>query len=245
MVKLYTYSIMPFGIILVGHICIIVKVVASEKTARMRIVQSNSTDAHTNARGFRLVTGVLPPVQTTSAKIFTIAPPGNLGRSEEQTTGPASITAMLLTLNAVFFVCTFPIVAFFITRSLIHPYSSLAVEAKMLLFEAISEMFMYTNHAVNFFLYFLSGSNFRRETKALLRFQNRQERDDEIAVHRTGKSIQVGAVITNVEPMPGQSCSQNEDQSVPMTIRSLTISTDVEPFRGQSSSQKNMINQYP
>jgi hypothetical protein len=86
---------------------------------------------------------------------------------EKKPSGASSLTAMLLTVNAVFLLCTTPAMVFFVTKTFNFPYATRAIEANMILFSAMSEMLMYTNHAVNFLLYFLSGSDFRHQTKVL------------------------------------------------------------------------------
>jgi len=89
----------------------------------------------------------------------------------------SSVTIMLLTVNAVFIVCTTPISVFLIgmpywtKTSKDHPRDSIAW--------AIVNLLMYLNHTVNFILYFLSGARFRRKLREL--FSGKPNRRDSMA----------------------------------------------------------------
>ncbi|XP_052820166.1 FMRFamide receptor-like [Mya arenaria] len=74
----------------------------------------------------------------------------------------ASVTMMLLTVNAVFVLCTTPISIFLIGM----PYwvdSAQGFTSVQAIGWAIVNLLMYLNHAINFILYFLSGTKFRQK----------------------------------------------------------------------------------
>ena len=80
----------------------------------------------------------------------------------------SSMTAMLCTLNTVFFITTLPISIYNIGYT--YWYSTLDQHsiAKLELWWSVVNMLMYTNNALNFLLYSLSGSRFRKELKRVV-----------------------------------------------------------------------------
>lgn len=83
----------------------------------------------------------------------------------------SQMTAMLVTLNVVFMVCVTPMMLalpYFMKRAVSSDNGGNRVFE---LIWAIVNMMYYTNSAVNFILYFLSGARFRREVKLLLNIQ--------------------------------------------------------------------------
>ncbi|XP_061179616.1 cysteinyl leukotriene receptor 1-like [Saccostrea echinata] len=79
----------------------------------------------------------------------------------------SSVTSMLLATNATFMILTLPIMIFLI----VEPYhvANEDVTANMHLTWAIVNICDYTDHSVNFFLYCLAGTTFRRELRKLLK----------------------------------------------------------------------------
>lgn len=119
-------------------------------------------------------TRVAPPSRSTGAK------------HADKT---SQMAAMLLTLNAVFCVCVTPISIYLIGEP--HWLKTIEThheEAVLTLWWAIVNSFMYLNNTLNFVLYFLSGSRFRREVKAL--FCGGQ-----------ALSLFVGATLTRAAPL--------------------------------------------
>ena len=80
----------------------------------------------------------------------------------------SSMTAMLCTLNTVFFITTLPISIYNIGYTYWYSITDPKVIAKLELWWSVVNMLMYTNNALNFLLYSLSGSRFRKELKRVL-----------------------------------------------------------------------------
>ena len=80
----------------------------------------------------------------------------------------SSMTAMLCTLNTVFFITTLPISIYNIGYTYWYSTTDPHVIAKLELWWSVVNMLMYTNNAVNFILYSLSGSRFRKELKHVM-----------------------------------------------------------------------------
>ena len=80
----------------------------------------------------------------------------------------SSMTAMLCTLNTVFFITTLPISVHNIGYTYWYSTTDPHVIAKLELWWSVVNMLMYTNNALNFLLYSLSGSRFRKELKRVL-----------------------------------------------------------------------------
>lgn len=78
------------------------------------------------------------------------------------------ITLLLVLLSTVFFVNTAPLAIFLAAQSFFFgEVTSDEEAAKIDLAYVIVNLFMYLNSAINFILYFLSGSRFRADVKAL------------------------------------------------------------------------------
>ena len=77
----------------------------------------------------------------------------------------SSLTAMLLVLNTVFLITTLPISVYNIGYNHWVYTSNHQTIASLELWWAIVNMLMYTNNSVNFLLYCLSGSRFRKEAQ--------------------------------------------------------------------------------
>ena len=79
----------------------------------------------------------------------------------------SSMTAILVTLNTVFLLTTLPISVYNIGDAYWSTTEDQRVKARLDLWWAVVNMLMYTNNAVNFLLYSLSGSQFRQEVKRI------------------------------------------------------------------------------
>jgi hypothetical protein len=83
--------------------------------------------------------------------------------------GSTKITIMLLTISFTFLVTTLPMNISSIVSALAGSHASNSHEAsKYKLARTITELLMYTNHSINFFLYLLTGQKFRQQLKILL-----------------------------------------------------------------------------
>lgn len=83
----------------------------------------------------------------------------NEANSRRQRNRNSNMTAMLLSVNISFLVCTLPVSVYYICESFFMD----ADPSLMNLLETISSLLMYMNNAISFFLYCLSGTKFRRE----------------------------------------------------------------------------------
>lgn len=80
-----------------------------------------------------------------------------------------SMTYMLLSVTIYFIVVTTPVFIFTMVETVKLHRSTLDrhYHAKLQLADAITTMFFYLNHSINFFLYCLTGRRFRKELKAM------------------------------------------------------------------------------
>ena len=80
----------------------------------------------------------------------------------------SSMTTMLCTLNTVFLITTLPISIYNIGYTYWYSTQDQRTIAYLELWWSVVNMLMYTNNALNFLLYSLSGSRFRKELKRLV-----------------------------------------------------------------------------
>ena len=79
------------------------------------------------------------------------------------------LTVMLLTISFTFLLTTLPVNISLIATAFWNPYvKDLKVVAKFTLIRTITELLMYTNHSMNFFLYCATGQKFRQQLGWLL-----------------------------------------------------------------------------
>ena len=88
-----------------------------------------------------------------------------------------SMTAMLLTLNTVFLLTTSPVSVYNIGYPQWSSVDTAQNYANLDFWWAIVNMLMYTNNALNFLLYCLSGTRFRREVKRAFHQSSNVSRD--------------------------------------------------------------------
>ncbi|WAR24765.1 NMUR1-like protein, partial [Mya arenaria] len=111
---------------------------------------------------------IIARVCMSKYKIRNQIVPSGLTTRQTQKDKTSHLTAMLMTLNVVFFICVSPICIFFISRPYWLKYIKTPYDtAIVMLWWAVINCFMYLNNTLNFVLYFLSGSRFREETKML------------------------------------------------------------------------------
>jgi len=100
--------------------------------------------------------------KTKAAVVPAVA--GGRARGAGGTQGKqSSMTAMLFTLNVVFLVSTSPVSIYNIGYTYWMTDATPAKIARLDFWWAVVNMFMYTNNSLNFLLYCLSGTKFRRE----------------------------------------------------------------------------------
>lgn len=138
--KLASYSMLPFAAILTLNVLIIVRLKWSDLVSSMRTYDDCST--------------------TTAAAAASCNASLTLGRH-------AKITYMLLTVSFAYLLFTGPFTVFVLTtpRDVVEGN----VRAKLMLVKAIFFLMMYSNHAVNFFLYCLTGRKFRYELREVFK----------------------------------------------------------------------------
>ena len=89
-------------------------------------------------------------------------------KSTSGATSNANITVMLLAVSFTFLLLTSPVVIVLLYEGYYLLPSSNVEKARSHLVHAVVDNLMYTNHAINFLLYCLSGRRFRRELGKLL-----------------------------------------------------------------------------
>lgn len=142
----------------------------------------------------------------------------------------SQLTAMLMLLNAVFFINIAPISIFLVGSSYWNETSKTEHEEAIYdLWWAIVNMFMYLNNAVNFVLYFLSGSRFRAEVRSLF-------------CGGRGKSIFRGGTTSKVGPARGTSQTHTHTQE---ELSAADNSADIKSSRNLSASVKTICQTFP
>ena len=126
-IKLASYSLVPFAIILILNVAIVVRLRCG-KAASMVL---RSSSGHS---------GALQPAMTSK------------------------VTYMLLAVSATWLVLSGPFTIYMFVLALVDINNALSL-ARYRLFRTICFQLMYANHAVNFFLYCVTGRKFRRELR--------------------------------------------------------------------------------
>jgi hypothetical protein len=151
-IDLCAFCAFPLTIIVVGNGLILFKLINSQRKLRPRHVQTSSVDHESGQK----------PLSGQCSKI-------------------SSTTSMLFALNTVFLLSTLPISIYNIGYTHWANVANEHGNAKLDLWWAIVNMLMYVNNSMNFLLYCLSGTKFRREVFRIF-FQWRQNRVDIINV---------------------------------------------------------------
>ena len=123
-------------------------------------------------------------------------------RSEEQrnTINSRKLTIMLLSITCAFIILTAPSMVINILREKGQPYFNLDNPkdmAKYILTRQVSRILLYLNHSINFFLYCITGSKFRRELSAMLQCLSARERHRKKTLRMSVASI-AEASMTNL-----------------------------------------------
>lgn len=156
-IDLCVFSLIPFAVILIGNSLILIKLFQRRSKAK-----TNSREREKNASNKNVNKN-------------------NRGRHRKNKYHhQSSMTSTLFTLNTVFLLTTLPISVYDIGYSYWHSTKSHYLVAVLELWWAVVNMLMYTNNALNFLLYSLSGSRFRKEFK---RIMCRRQRSTKIKFH--------------------------------------------------------------
>ena len=142
--------LVPFTVILVGNICIVVKLMKSQR----RLTNMNESSI----------------------------------RHRSSSAAVSSLTVMMLVLSTMFLITTLPFSVYIIGEHYWGQTEDTQTVATLELWWAIVNMLMYTNNCVNFLLYCLSGSRFRKEARQLF-----------CVCHRKGSNAQ-GVLATVTKP---------------------------------------------
>ena len=97
-------------------------------------------------------------------QVYNHSIPGQSGRALLNSRArKSSVTTMLIVVSMAFIVTTLPINIFFLTK-----YVTTVTDVDQIIIYSVFSLLYYTNNAINFFLYFVSGSRFRKAAKEFL-----------------------------------------------------------------------------
>lgn len=188
--KLISYCVIPFVVVIVLNVCIIVRLRQASPVQCMdtaSIASSTNTTPNRRAsnrsrRYFFPKTSM--PERHTSQNVFDetisvelLTPKDRPSRremmsvTENATSGPQQsrqrrLTRMLLFVSFVWLVLSAPFALYSLVVNFSDEQQRFA--ARNLLAKIICFLLVYVNHAINFYLYCLTGSRFRQELCALL-----------------------------------------------------------------------------
>ena len=133
------YSILPFVVICILNSLIVQKVIIARRSRRF-------------------LAGGSSGISGASAAV---------SRSANESS--ARVTIMLLTISFTFLICTLPMNVTMIHRA-VRGFDALSLQdaARYRLSRTVSELLMYTNHSINFYLYLLTGNKFRQQLVNML-----------------------------------------------------------------------------
>ena len=183
-----TFCAIPFTIMILCNIKIIYEMVISHRKIAVNLVDRNSSN-HSNhlrpisTQGPSVISDA--PKQNGSFRHRTITSTSSDTQQKIQTRRISSLTAMLLTVNCVFLITTFPIQLFLILEESLFPTDNRTDEqtAAHNLWWAVVNMLQYSNNSIHFFLYCLTGPRFRQELKKLFKRNNQISGTFEPSVH--------------------------------------------------------------
>lgn len=155
--KLVTYSVIPFIIVLIFNICLIVRIngrtnAFTSRTPRLRLAQLQSLQPFNPTR--RQLCSCSSASSTMSTQVIMTT----------TKVGQRRLTRMLLLVSFAWLGLTAP----FTLHAL---FFDSAPSVRSLLVKSICFMLMYINHATNFYLYCITGQRFRDELKKILPFR--------------------------------------------------------------------------
>ena len=145
------YSFVPFIVIITLNVRIICQV---SRAVKRRQGLLHVTESYESALPLK--------TSSTSASVRHSA-------SENST----RITVMLLTISFTFLLTTLPMNVTMIVTSFAASDASMEQAVKFKFARTVTELLMYTNHSINFFLYLLTGHKFRQQLAAMFRVRRR------------------------------------------------------------------------
>ena len=183
-----TFCAIPFTVMILCNIKIIYEMVMSHRKIAVNLVDRNSSH---NSNFFRQIStqgqsAVSDPLkQNGSFRHKPISSTSSDTQQKIQSRRISSLTAMLLTVNCVFLITTFPIQLFLILEERWFPTENRTDEqtAAHNLWWAVVNMLQYSNNSIHFFLYCLTGPRFRQELKCLFKRNNQISGNFEPSVH--------------------------------------------------------------
>lgn len=170
-VKISTYCVIPFVVILCLNIAIIVRLRSSARgTIQMHAAINSSSSS--SARG-RPPPPPPPPPPSLAPQTPRLRTAGShhpsILRHMRDPYSQTRVTSMLLAVSFAWLFLTSPFTIYGIIASITNRW--------YLMVKAVCFILMYTNHAINFGLYCLAGKKFRRQLIELcVRFARRRRR---------------------------------------------------------------------
>lgn len=122
----------------------------------------------------------------------------------------ARMTGMCLAVSLTFLVLEFPSIVLLIGR----PYWTTDDRIKYALMEAVASLLTYTNCAVNFYLYCLAGTRFRKEFVSMIT-RDRQRRHLSTKFARTGPDVNGDKSRKNVRRMTDANLIEGQEVTRP------------------------------
>ncbi len=209
-VDAFLYSFLPFLILIVLNGRIIYKVMKA-KASRDRMSGTGSTRSRSMVVHYCGETKVLSSPR--EAKVQS--------SSQE---GSTRLTVMLLTISFAFLITTLPVNVLMILSNYwnsqmdgMSPEEKKHVVSRGLLLQTVTQLLMYTNHAMNFYLYCAAGQKFRQELCRLIRKRPRPGLSiSAAATHRNTihtRGIKNGLTLKSLTP-EGPSAVTDESRSL-------------------------------
>lgn len=107
--------------------------------------------------------------------------------------GSTRMTFMLLSISFAFLICTFPMNVTIIANHFYKHNTNMEVRYKFQLIRSVTELLMYMNHCMNFYLYCATGLKFRQQLFKLFRIKQKKKKDQQLPL----KSEKTGASKVN------------------------------------------------
>lgn len=100
------------------------------------------------------------------------------------------VTIMLMTISFVFLLTTTPVTVLMLTYFIGNNLEWECWEVRYNLLKTITQMLMYTNHSINFFLYLVSGQKFRQEFCVMFKLMSAQTVYSSLRKKKAGNDVE-------------------------------------------------------